>query len=234
MASGAGTGVGASSRPSGRIVYSLVSRGKTVLAEYTATSGNFPTITRVLLSKIPVQDGKMSYVYDAHVFHYIVEDEMTYLCLADEEFKRRIPFLFLEDIKEKFKAAFSDEERQNAIAFTMNDDFSRVLRKQMEYFNENPNADKLTRVRNQIDDVKGVMVENIEKVLQRGEKIELLVDKTDRMQQAAFKFEKSAKKLKREMWWKNAKTMMMMIAIILLVIFFVSATACGGLDFHSC
>jgi vesicle-associated membrane protein 7 len=31
----------------------------------TATSGNFPTVTRVLLAKIPVdQDGKMSYVYD--------------------------------------------------------------------------------------------------------------------------------------------------------------------------
>lgn len=48
----------------GKIVYALVSRGKTVLAEYTATSGNFPNVTRVLLSKIPAQDGKMSYVYD--------------------------------------------------------------------------------------------------------------------------------------------------------------------------
>ena len=45
-------------------VYALIARGKTVLAEYTATSGNFPTVTRVLLSKITSQDSKMSYVYD--------------------------------------------------------------------------------------------------------------------------------------------------------------------------
>jgi hypothetical protein len=32
--------------------------------EHTAISGNFPTVTRVLLSKIPEKDGKMSYVYD--------------------------------------------------------------------------------------------------------------------------------------------------------------------------
>lgn len=31
----------------------------------------------------------------------------------------------------------------------------------------------------QVNEVKDVMVENIEKVLERGEKIELLVDKTD-------------------------------------------------------
>jgi len=35
------------------------------------------------------------------------------------------------------------------------------------------------------------MVENIDRVLERGERIELLVDKTERLNQQAFKFEKS-------------------------------------------
>jgi vesicle-associated membrane protein 72 len=30
-----------------------------------------------------------------------------------------------------------------------------------------------------VDEVKNIMIENVEKVLERGEKIELLVDKTD-------------------------------------------------------
>jgi len=46
------------------IVYAVVARGTVVLAEYTYTSGNFPTITRVLLSKIPMDDGRMTYIYD--------------------------------------------------------------------------------------------------------------------------------------------------------------------------
>ncbi|RHY92106.1 hypothetical protein DYB35_012865 [Aphanomyces astaci] len=80
-------------------VYALVSRGKTVLAEFTASSGNFPTVTRVLLAKIPTEDSKMSYVYDQHIFHYVVQDGITYLCMADNDFKRRVPFQFLEDLK---------------------------------------------------------------------------------------------------------------------------------------
>lgn len=43
----------------------------------------------------------------------------------------------------------------------------------------------------QIDTVKDVMIENIDRVLERGERIELLVDKTDRLNQSAYKFEKS-------------------------------------------
>lgn len=43
----------------------------------------------------------------------------------------------------------------------------------------------------QIDEVKDVMIENIDRVLERGERIELLVDKTDRLSQTAFKFQQS-------------------------------------------
>jgi vesicle-associated membrane protein 7 len=46
------------------VFYSLVARKTTVLAEFTGRSGNFPTVTRMLLGKITEGDQKMSYVYD--------------------------------------------------------------------------------------------------------------------------------------------------------------------------
>lgn len=54
------------------IFYALVARRTTVLAEFTARSGNFPTVTRVLLGKIGDSDSKMSYTYDRYVqnFHF--------------------------------------------------------------------------------------------------------------------------------------------------------------------
>jgi hypothetical protein len=55
-----------------------------------------------------------------------------------------------------------------------------------------------------------------EKVLQRGEKIELLVDKTDALSQSAFQFKKQAKQVKNVMWWKNVK-IMCIIGLICLV-----------------
>uniref|UniRef100_A0A6N2L8L0 V-SNARE coiled-coil homology domain-containing protein n=1 Tax=Salix viminalis TaxID=40686 RepID=A0A6N2L8L0_SALVM len=49
------------------------------------------------------------------------------------------------------------------------------------------------------------MVENIEKILGRGDRIELLVDKTATMQGGAFHFKKQSKRLRRALWMKNAK-----------------------------
>lgn len=52
------------------IVYALIARGKAVLAEFTATAGNFPTVTRVLLNKIPAEATRMSYVSCPYVFRH--------------------------------------------------------------------------------------------------------------------------------------------------------------------
>lgn len=49
------------------------------------------------------------------------------------------------------------------------------------------------------------MVENIDKVLERGDRIELLVDKTSTIQDNTFRFKKQSRQLKQAMWMKNAK-----------------------------
>lgn len=37
-----------------------------------------------------------------HVFHYIVEDGICYLCMTDDPRARGVPFSFLEDVKERY------------------------------------------------------------------------------------------------------------------------------------
>lgn len=236
------------------ILYALVARGKTVLAEYTFTSGNFPTITRVLLGiyncgnfffvyffniyiyflllgKIDDVDGKMSYVYDQHVFHYIIENHIIYMCMCDDMEKRRIPFSFLDDIKNRFKAAYGDRA-QTAIAFAMSEDFGRTMQKQMEYYNSS-SSDSLSQVTTKLDDVKNIMVQNIEMVLERGEKLELLVDKTDKLQSQAFKFEKSSKELKIAMYWRRIKLYVLIFSIFAILIWLITSIICG-FDYSKC
>jgi vesicle-associated membrane protein 7 len=213
------------------ILYALVSRGKTVLAEYSSASGNFPTITRVLLAKIGDNNGKMSYVYDQHCFHYIVENGLIFLCMCDDLNKRRVPFLFLEDIKERFLSTYGDRA-QTAIAFNMNESFGPVLKQRIEYFQSN-NGDSFSAIHEKLDDVKNVMVQNIDLVLERGEKLELLVDKTEALSNEAFNFKSRATTLKNQMWWKKVKTYALIFFIVALVIFFIVWFACGT-SFQKC
>ncbi|GBC07780.1 hypothetical protein RclHR1_07690014 [Rhizophagus clarus] len=215
------------------LIYGLVARGSVILAEYTDSSGNFTQVTQAILEKIPPNNSKLTYVYDRYLFHYICEDGLTYLCMADDSFGRRIPFAFLQDIKEKFLANYSKDRANTALPYGMNE-FAKVIEKQMKYFSNNPDVDKIKQVHGEVEQVKDVMVTNIERVLARGERIELLVNKTDNLNQQAFAFRKRSTALRRSMWWKNTKLMILLGFVIILLIYFIISSACGFPAWNAC
>lgn len=215
------------------IVYALVARQKNVLAEYTSSSGNFPTVTRVLLAKIPHNDSRMSYVYDKHVFHYVVDNGITFLCMADEDVKRRVTFAFLEDIKRLWRAKFANIEA-TAIAFSLQESFAPVLKQQIEHYTASPGStDTIGKVQQQIEGVKDKMFQNIDQLIDNSEKIELLVEKSENLRSEAKKFEKQSTQLKSHMWWRKMRNYFIMAFIVLIVILFISMMICG-LDFKKC
>ncbi|CAO3678137.1 unnamed protein product [Rhizopus stolonifer] len=177
------------------LIYGLVARGSIILTEHMNSSGNFATVTQAILEKIPPNNSKLTYVYDRYLFHYICEDGIIYMCMADDSFGRRIPFGFLQDLKDKFLSTFGKSRALDAPPYGLNE-FSGVIRKQMEYFSTNPNADRLKQVHGEIEQVKDVMVHNIERVLERGERIDLLMDKTDNLNRLGSAFKKRSTQLK--------------------------------------
>jgi len=215
------------------IIYSVVARATTVLAEYSTAKGNFDQVARRILDKIGGTDSKMSYVYDRHIFHYWVDDGLTFLCMADEEFGRRIPFAFLEEIHQRFVRTFG-RAVLSAQPYAMNDEFSRVLSQQMEYFSSDPNADRINRLKGEMSQVRNVMIENIDKVLDRGDRLELLVDKTATMQGNTFRFRKQARRFRSTVWWRNVKLTIALIILLLVIIYVVVAFVCHGPTLPSC
>ncbi|KAL5222486.1 hypothetical protein ABZP36_027199 [Zizania latifolia] len=122
----------------------------------------------------------------------------------------------------------------SALAYAINDEFSRVLHQQMEFFSSNPSVDTLNRLRGEVGEIHTVMVDNIEKILDRGDRISLLVDKTSTMQDSAFHFRKQSKRLRRALWMKNAKLLAVLTVVIVLLLYLIIAAFCGGLSLPSC
>lgn len=71
-------------------------------------------------------------------------------------------------------------------------------------------------------------------MLERGEKIELLVDKTDNLRFQADKFHKTGRQLRNKMWWQSMKMKIIILVIVLLiaVIIFCSVCFSGGNCLH--
>jgi len=89
---------------------------------------------------------------------------------------------------------------------------------------------RLQQTQAQVDEVVDIMRTNVEKVLERDQKLSELDDRADALQQGASQFEQQAGKLKRKFWLKNLKMMIIMgiIGLILIIIIGVSLFGGGG------
>lgn len=73
-------------------------------------------------------------------------------------------------------------------------------------------------VSKQIDDTVGVMRENINKVSQRGERLDSLQDKTDNLAVSAQGFRRGANRVRKQMWWKDMKMRVCLVVVIIILI----------------
>ncbi|XP_076987027.1 vesicle-associated membrane protein 3 [Tamandua tetradactyla] len=77
---------------------------------------------------------------------------------------------------------------------------------------------RLQQTQNQVDEVVDIMRVNVDKVLERDQKLSELDDRADALQAGASQFETSAAKLKRKYWWKNCKMWAIGITVIVVII----------------
>ncbi|CAB3365420.1 Hypothetical predicted protein [Cloeon dipterum] len=77
---------------------------------------------------------------------------------------------------------------------------------------------RLQQTQAQVDEVVDIMKTNVEKVLERDQKLSELDDRADALQQGASQFEQQAGKLKRKFWLQNLKMMIIMGVIGLVII----------------
>ncbi|KAI3760241.1 hypothetical protein L1987_50634 [Smallanthus sonchifolius] len=211
------------------LIYSFVARGTVILSEYTEFTGNFTNIAAQCLQKLPATNNKFTYSCDGHTFNYLVQDGFIYCVVAIESVGRQIPMAFLERIKDDFTKKYAGGKAATAVANSLNKEFGPKLKEQMQYCVDHPEEiSKLSKVKAQVSEVKGVMMENIEKVLDRGEKIELLVDKTESLHSQAQGFRTQGTQLRRKMWLKNMKIKLIVLCIIIALILLIFFSACHG------
>lgn len=65
------------------ILYSVISRGSTVLAKYAECVGNFAEVTEQIISKIAMENHKLTYSHGEYLIHYICENRIIYMCITD-------------------------------------------------------------------------------------------------------------------------------------------------------
>ena len=129
-----------------------------------------------------------------------------------------MPFAFLAELQQRFTAHPSSSDLSTLPAYGLQGTFSPVIAELLHVYNSGgPDGaagdDALARARGELAQVKDIMVQNVEQILSRGERIELLVDKTDTMAGQATAFRRGARAVRRQQFWRNQKIMILAVFV---------------------
>ncbi|ORC83414.1 vesicle-associated membrane protein (VAMP) [Trypanosoma theileri] len=218
------------------ITSSFVAFQRVIVAEDRVAPQMKPVIDK-MLERLPRHDTKVSYQYESHVYHFLVENEIVYCCISGSDYKSRTVFGFLMQIRDSFKSQFAGSAnrypRSSDITPAVCSKFCTTLATSTRTFNENPQADKIGKINDQIDNTKQIMLENLDRLIDRGERIENLCDKTEQLRDEAQFFHSSARELKRKMLIRNIKLAIAILLVLGLVGLVIAFMICG-IDFKKC
>ncbi|SOV08526.1 related to vesicle-associated membrane protein 7 [Ustilago sp. UG-2017a] len=188
------------------IVLALVAKGSHILAEtHDSAHDRFLPAAQTILSRIPPNSSKLSYAFEDWLFHYVSSDNLVYMAVADTDTGRRIPFAFLAHVQRHFLSSY-EVPSEDEISSTDHSGLTKELKELVNKFNADPQGvDPIAQAKNELAGVKDIMTQNVEQILSRGERIELLMDRTDNAANQSMAFRRRAVGLRRQMWWKNVK-----------------------------
>ncbi|QPG74275.1 hypothetical protein FOA43_001600 [Brettanomyces nanus] len=84
----------------------------------------------------------------------------------------------------------------------------------------------------ELDEVRNIMNDNIDKILERGQTLNSLIDKTHNLNSSSNSFRRRAVSLKRRLWWSNAKSIMIVCFVAIVLLYLLIGLECG-LPFYS-
>ncbi|CAH1785122.1 unnamed protein product [Owenia fusiformis] len=127
--------------------------------------------------------------YMCHV--YVRRDNLAGVLISDHEYPQRVSFTLLNKLLEDFAAKFPahtwSSSPENSIDFPQCSQFLAKYQNPKE-------ADAMTKIMADLDETKIILHNTIDAVLQRGEKLDDLVDKSEGLSTQSKAFYKTAKK----------------------------------------
>uniref|UniRef100_A0A8C9TTQ2 Vesicle-associated membrane protein 7 n=1 Tax=Scleropages formosus TaxID=113540 RepID=A0A8C9TTQ2_SCLFO len=217
------------------VLFAAVARGRTVLAQHASSAGNFSSVTEKALSKImeQKQHQKLTFSHESFLIHYICQDKIICLCVTDTDPEKSQVFCFLGQMKKCFQMTYGSQA-QMVLPRDVERDFSSTIATLMKNYSNYLSLDRLREMQMQMEELKEIMVHNIDLLAQRGEKLDVLIDKTDNLAFSAVTFKTTSHNLARVLWMRNVKLTVVAVLVAITVVYLSASAACGGPSWPSC
>ena len=126
-----------------------------------------------------------------------------------------VAFSYLADLKKKFFSTFDQKKIQTSYSYQLKS-FSDEIQKLQDYYIKNPQS-KLALLKNNLNQTSEIMHQNVEKLFERSEKLEITLQKSNNLLGNSDVFYKNIHKIKMKQKYKRLKYIFLFILLFLIM-----------------
>ena len=138
---------------------------------------------------------KCSIESEQYYFHYIIEFGACFLTLCDKSFDKKLAFSFLQNLSEEFFNEYGDKINSKNLRPYPFIEFNSYIQKTKKKFQDNRRSSKVNLLNTELNDIQRIMLENVQDILNRGEKLSDVDLKVQDLRNQSKVFEKNASEL---------------------------------------
>ena len=141
------------------------------------------------------------------------ENSFTYLLLDEKEVNDVDAFSFLNEVRNEILKKYSIDDLKLFSAFQFSNG-TEILKKYLKYYNEHPVITKTGEIISDLNLAKDAIIENVEKILERDNKMDLVVKKSAELQKFSENINSITKTIRRNETQRKNKFIIFSIIIV--------------------
>jgi len=216
------------SQDNGMILYAAVAnwRNKNMLVDFTSKYDHNESCEGIVQDSIlPSLDApsgapaNASQYQDSRIYYTSFDDDTSVIHVCTKNYKVQNSLVFQQQIHDLW-------EQGNFPADSPADRFKATLAEQAEIFTTNPPKTKFDQVQSKQNEIKEVLINNIEAVVKRHGQIEITLDGTETLKETSRQFSQSSRKVKQTAQCQLYKSYAIFAGIALVCIGLVIVVIC--------
>ena len=220
------------------IIYGCVAHERKILTSYSSYKGNFEQICISLLGHVE-ENTRATFEYGDYLYFYWNINKLTYLIMTYKTFPKEVGSSFLESIKREFETVFPRLDLSKQDSFGLNDNFKDRLKSKMESFSSSGTTQiqeigHLDQLKEGLIDMKNKVIEASDLLDARGEKLQLIVQKSEQLSENSVGFYRGSQKVRKKVMMQRIKMIILIVLLALIAIYVVVGLFCGYPFYHKC
>jgi vesicle transport protein SEC22 len=181
---------------------------------------DFRSQTKALLLKLSSQSENNSIVeFDKYLAHIKITDEVAFICFCEKSSSKNVAFAFLNELSETFFKMFTEGQIMSANRPYALIKFEATIHRVMREYQNARSVEGLSRIKQDLSEVQSIMTENINEVLERGNKLDYLNLLSGNLAVDSKRYLDVSRDLNLQAFYKNAKVILIAFIFICIIIY---------------